>query len=32
MRERAEQMGGSVVVTSAHGEGTEVVVRIPIEA
>jgi ligand-binding sensor domain-containing protein/signal transduction histidine kinase len=32
MRERAEQMGGSAVVTSAHGEGTEVVVRIPIAA
>jgi ligand-binding sensor domain-containing protein/signal transduction histidine kinase len=32
MRERAEQMGGSAVVNSTHGEGTQVIVRIPIEA
>ncbi len=32
MRERAEQMGGSANVKSEPGAGTEVVVRVPIEA
>ena len=32
MRERAEQMGGSASVNSTPGAGTEVVVRVPIEA
>ena len=32
MRERAEQMGGTASVNSAPGAGTEVVVRVPIEA
>ena len=32
MRERAEQMGGSVSVNSRPGAGTEVTVRVPIEA
>ena len=32
MRERAEQMGGSATVRSEPGAGTEVTVRVPIEA
>jgi signal transduction histidine kinase/ligand-binding sensor domain-containing protein len=32
MRERAEQMGGTAAVNSAPGAGTEVTVRVPIEA
>ncbi|MBV9926039.1 MAG: histidine kinase [Acidobacteria bacterium] len=32
MRERAEQMGGTTSVSSTPGAGTEVVVRVPIEA
>jgi ligand-binding sensor domain-containing protein/signal transduction histidine kinase len=32
MRERAEEMGGTVVVRSAPGEGSEVTVSVPIEA
>jgi ligand-binding sensor domain-containing protein/signal transduction histidine kinase len=32
MRERAEQMGGIAQVNSRPGEGTEVLVRVPIEA
>jgi ligand-binding sensor domain-containing protein/signal transduction histidine kinase len=32
MRERADEMGGSAVINSRTGEGTEVVVSIPIEA
>ena len=30
MRERAESLGGQFVLQSKHGEGTEVVVSIPI--
>jgi signal transduction histidine kinase len=29
MRERVEQMGGNVKVTSARGKGTKVVVTLP---
>ena len=32
MRDRAERQGGSIEVESAHGEGTAVSVRIPVEA
>jgi signal transduction histidine kinase len=32
MRERAEQMGGTAHFKSEPGAGTEVVVRVPIEA
>ena len=32
MRERAEQMGGAATVRSEPGQGTEVTVRVPIEA
>jgi two-component system sensor histidine kinase NreB len=32
MRERASQLGGSVAIRSAPGEGTKVVLRVPIRA